>query len=629
MLRQISLTKSSVLDLRNQLTDAQSSASHSHEVLEAQVHSCRERKRQEDAARAEMKVRTKTLEDSKRQAEGVRKDAEKRLKATQHARDEAQQRISHLDSEIVKIRERLATEKAQAEAQKLELEAEEQRLEASLESKKREAKVAEDVVAALNLRARELEEKLAAGKERLRLAKEQVELRKQDRSTQTQVASPAVAPWPQAAAQHYRDSSSETSPDQRVVKQPSSPRPTKLSLTGLPPFEGFSSNGPANLNSTYRSNKGYAIFDKDLASLQAHPVPLPPLSSTTTFAPFDDEPMSPPLTTPTGSAFIPSSLMENIDNMSRSFQSDNDMPLEREWRSGQRRSSLDTHNHGLSYSASTTNTSSPSAMNPASYSDEVDPFEVRILPHHRQFNDQRWTVDNVEPQRRQQQEPISPLYRSSSDPTKHADSISFEDGVLDLPKLNGTPRRWFTTREKPKNGLNPDAKVFSLTPKRDAVNPVISKYSGLAPSMISAPLHHHQLHHGLMNGSSHAYDALNPTGLLHLGHQPASSHTSSFLRAFAPSPEEREALQRALGGSANTSLERLPSLGSIPSSPTQIHTDAVSLGGDQHRKGIPGWLQSLQLPLKRKTNFSPWDDEVAEPVGSNTSSSGLRAVGSR
>jgi len=131
--------------------------------------------------------------------------------------------------------------------------------------------------------------------------------------------------------------------------------------------------------------------------------------------------------------------------------------------------------------------------------------------------------------------------------------------------------------------LNPDAKEFSLSRK-------------------SSP--------GVIGGSP--YDALNPNGL-GISAMTAST-SSSLLRAFAPLPEEREALQRALGGSTNTSFERLPSLsdvGSISSSPSHSHALLPHPPAQEMGKMIPSWLQAL--PRVRKVNFSPWDDE--EPSG--------------
>lgn len=166
------------------------------------------------------------------------------------------------------------------------------------------------------------------------------------------------------------------------------------------------------------------------------------------------------------------------------------------------------------------------------------------------------------------------------------------DNLQDVAKKSTvtTSKGWFSLprNEKQSSGLNPDAKVFRLTR-------LMSTKTGSADaSTTSVP----------------SYDALNPTGL---APNITSSTPSSLLRAFAPSRAEREALQRALGGSTNTSLERLPSLsdvGSIPSSPAHAHAEVQGRSIGEKDCALPAWLQSL--PLIRKPNFSPWEDE--EPV---------------
>jgi len=191
-------------------------------------------------------------------------------------------------------------------------------------------------------------------------------------------------------------------------------------------------------------------------------------------------------------------------------------------------------------------------------------------------------------------------YRTNSDPSAvHALDNKLANGAA-TTGLDSSPRRWFSTSAKDKQhkGLNPDAKVFRL-PRRKA--PAISEPTSTHPTA--------------------SYDALNPTGLMT---NSTSSTPSALLRAFAPSRAEREALQRALGGSTNTSLERLPSLsdvGSIPSSPAHAHAEAQPVSGFGGKESaLPAWLQSL--PLIRKPNFSPWDDE--EPVSASTGGEGKR-----
>ncbi|KAG6899979.1 hypothetical protein C0993_004747 [Termitomyces sp. T159_Od127] len=152
------------------------------------------------------------------------------------------------------------------------------------------------------------------------------------------------------------------------------------------------------------------------------------------------------------------------------------------------------------------------------------------------------------------------------------------------------------SKEKSKKGLNPDAKVFSITHKPSFPQ----TFAAPSPAFSISP-------------PSHAFDALNPTGMS--ATIPAPS-PGCFTRAFAPSPAEREALQRALGGSTNTSFERLPSLsdvGSIPSSPSHVHARPAAIPQHALAKVLPAWLQSL--PPHKATNFSPWDDEEPGPPG--------------
>lgn len=186
--------------------------------------------------------------------------------------------------------------------------------------------------------------------------------------------------------------------------------------------------------------------------------------------------------------------------------------------------------------------------------------------------------------------------RSSHDQlSMRHDTTSYETyGPDDLQEIARkgreiTSKGWFSAsrNEKHRSGLNPDAKVFRLTRLSS------DKTGSADTSMPSVP----------------SYDALNPNGLT----PSITSSTPSLLRAFAPSRAEREALQRALGGSTNASLERLPSLsdvGSIPSSPAHAHAEAQGRSIGEKDCALPAWLQSL--PLIRKPNFSPWEDE--EPV---------------
>ncbi|KNZ80491.1 hypothetical protein J132_05611 [Termitomyces sp. J132] len=190
---------------------------------------------------------------------------------------------------------------------------------------------------------------------------------------------------------------------------------------------------------------------------------------------------------------------------------------------------------------------------------------------------------------------------SQHDSSQSNDSQELDSLTLTPSPVSPRPRRWFSSsKEKSRKGLNPDAKVFSL--------PKSSPPRTLAPSSAFG-----------MPPPSHSFDALNPTGLSSTIPTPSPG---CFTRAFAPSPAEREALQRALGGSTNTSFERLPSLsdvGSIPSSPSHVHALPAVIPQHSLAKILPAWLQSL--PPHKATNFSPWDDE--EPESSSGSGSNI------
>lgn len=582
VLRQIAAQQAFVAELDTQICEAQTAATMSHDALEAELAELRIRKRDEDQRKAEGKARAKMLEDARRSAETGRRDAEKKLKAARGVKEGAVRRIEELENEIGRLRDQIGTDRAtlleEAEVEDANLT---QELELELETKKKEVRIAEDVVAALNTRAKELEVKITEARERLEAARERTEVLKQEplfvpmqvlnsshSSTQEQYGhinghgnandydmgqadapswSSTFSPFDEPLDIHSSPGSSERAQSGLDSGEFSrSPRPPRLSLGSL---SNFSPNA-SETSAVSRRSKGYTIFDDDIASLaqpsQSGKIAHGHFSPHTNlaFSPFDVQ-------TPS-SAFIPSSLISVLDSPSGDCR-------------------------GIGRAGNTLSVSPVSLTGPSPAQEmnvEYDPFEVR---HHTQA----------------MYDKMSMPHRTNSDPSavRALDNTLVNDAAI--MELDSGPRRWFSTsaKDKQRKGLNPDAKVFRL-PRRQA--PAMSESTSAAPMA--------------------CYDALNPNGLMSSN----SSTPSALLRAFAPSRAEREVLQRALGGSTNTSLERLPSLsdvGSIPSSPVHVHAEVQPLpafGG----KGavLPAWLQSL--PLIRKPNFSPWEDE--EPVSAST-----------
>ncbi|KAK0485697.1 hypothetical protein IW261DRAFT_1559146 [Armillaria novae-zelandiae] len=298
LLRQVAASTASILDLRNQLSDCKTSASQSHATLQRELESCRERKRQEDSMRAELKSRTKALDDSKRQAEGMRRDSEKRLKAALSARKDTEQRIGHLDSEILRLQKCLVDDEA---------------------SKRIEIKVADEVVTTLNIRARELENRVTTMKERLQSLRERFQPQQLTRSLRHgfHVIGPASSSWSlrdSCDIAHSPTTSSQDDPlrDDRASGQ--SPQPSELIIGN--PNDHVSASVPIPL----RTNT-YARLENDLPSLAVQTSQ----SAVGNFAPFADfEPhpsQSSMAISPTSSSLIPSGLMTSLalDNTDRYF----------------------------------------------------------------------------------------------------------------------------------------------------------------------------------------------------------------------------------------------------------------------------------------------------------------------
>ncbi|KAF8993706.1 hypothetical protein BDQ17DRAFT_1368014 [Cyathus striatus] len=561
VLRQISSSKGSVIDLRGQLTECQTAASQSRNLLQQEVDTYRERKRQEDASKFELKSRTKVLDDSKRSAESTKKEAEKKLKSAQSIKDGANKRMEYLDNEIADLERRLHDDETFLLASQSNVSDCEQELSEALDHKRLEIKDAEDIIAALNQRSRELEDRLAEEKDRLRSLKDALEERKQQRVL------------------HRLDSSSElwNSGTYGYSSHYTVEREHIESVSDL----GNTVAGPASVGATLHGNP-YSVYDDALTFGHGSSVLGIP----------DSEPTRPPalpILTPTSQSLLPTGIissLDNIDGLPRSFQSESDIVLDKDWRGNASYLVQPTDNYS---SGVPTVTASPTSIKgPSEIDSDHDVFEVNNTPG----SDQRWELPAVENPIDIQR--VSWLHRANSDSKPAA--VDMEDTTFTLSNITGKPRRWFSVRDKPKKGLNPDAKEFNLARK--------------PPNNNAATVSHP------------TYDALNPNGL---GSTvlPTTSTSSSLLRAFAPSPEEREALQRALGGSTNTSFERLPSLsdvGSIPPSPSHVHAIPVVPHVSQHSaremgKVLPSWLQSI--PRIRKVNFSPWDDEEPTSTGEN------------
>ncbi|KAF9529324.1 hypothetical protein CPB83DRAFT_853074 [Crepidotus variabilis] len=518
VLRQITNAKASVQELRTQLSECQTAASQSRGILQLEVDSHRDRKRQEDASKLELKSRTKNLEDAKRAAEGLKKDADKKIKAAQSLRDIATQRLAFLDTRTHQLHNELIQNREFLASHQSLVSDEEQQIVEALEHKRGELKAAEEQIQSINQRSRELEDKVAARKARLRIIRDKTD--------------------------GYRvqlNTSIDNQPNFYESNEAwmGGPHPDSHTLTGSP----LETNSPWNLTSDGHTARKLSY---DNQSPQDYLPRLPDSAYDLHASPvIGDGPFN---------GHFNSNVVENPG-----------------------------HNHVYFNKEYSTNG--------AGYSGEG--------PYHSIAQDAQWIASYKGDS--QLGSPISlntpkTLLQSETnqgDLNTSFGSYSYKTPPVHRPLAN-MDNTWISNLgSRNSKSLNPDAKEFNIFPS--------------PPSYLGA--------NTITNGT---FDALNPSGFI----SNTSTTSHSLLRAFAPSPAEREALQRALGGSSNTSFERLPSLsdvGSIPTSPTAPHATLAPAPPQPRLQQsppsarrdfgsmLPGWLQSL--PKTRKVNFSPWDDE--------------------
>ncbi|KAI0305648.1 hypothetical protein B0F90DRAFT_1815237 [Multifurca ochricompacta] len=638
--RQLSQARALNLELRNQLSEHTNTATAADAALSAELISVREAKRVEDAIRGELKARTKTLEDSRRAAEAGKRDAERRLLAIQKTKAEAGTRIDKLGEEIRALEAQVREDEAAALAVGEAAAQEELDIRSRVKRRKREVRVAEEVVTALNMRVRELEESIEREGVALVAARERAEAlwRERERNkhgfillkkpqdvwepiptAESSLATPALEtrmchelldPFPTPLE---KDSDRERERGSSgTVSTRSSPHLHALSAAPAPSVVGYNPTPQAQLQPTgapeplARLAKGYAIFDEDLASLSnpSHVSKfLPPVGPDVD----TNSPNHPLPRVPNGGLDgipAPTAIKEirpPEEILLETFQSDADAFLDRDWR---RRLSIPesvsvvgSNMHGHAF---------PRIGDDST--EALEPFGTRPPPRH------RITSDPMDVQRvwlsRTNSEAVSSLIAGV---TPH------EVQTRRWWKGAGKERRSTTDGIESRKGLNPDAKVFSFSHKPFLGIPTTSAFDSLNPSTSGFSTSGAASVSGTSSGSDSASTATTTT----------SNSTPGFfsglaMRAFVPSPAEREALQRALGGSTNTSLERLPSLsevGSMPTSPvltsTQAHTTAASNplglpwfdigpGGSARRS----WLRDLGVSVPRpgKIKFSPWGD---------------------
>ena len=631
--QQISQTRALNLELRNQLSEHATTATEVDATLRAELNNVREAKRVEDIARGELKARTKALEDSRRAAEADKRDAERRLRTTQKAKAETGTRIEKLGEEIRALESQVQQDEVAIRVTADAATQEELDIRARVAQRQREVRVAEDVVTALNIRVRELEDSIERERMALAAAREKAQAlqREQDSHKYDIVPEQLLDAWETISTSESGLTTSAL--EQRMGYEVLNPFPTPLekdsdrnrersgsgsvstrssphqsALPTAPSVNvGFATPPQANTHPNRvpeprpRLPKGYSIFDEDLASL-SNPI------QGAKFSPFGDSDANGKHT------LIPKGLIQPPDGMytstivgeigtpgelPRRRQSGNETFFDHDWR---------RHISGATVSSESRRHVFPHVDDGTI--EVLEPFGIRLQPRHRITSDPMdvpvWTS------------------RANSDPVPPPiAAVRQQEGQSRWWRGPDKGRRSTVDGTESRRGLNPDAKVFSFSAKPLFGVPAAPTFNCLNASTSDCPVSGVASNSGT-GGSS---DSAN-------GSATTSSNTPGFfsglaMRAFAPSPAEREALQRALGGSTNTSFERLPSLsevGSMPtSSPTLNHNHvqaAHPTAASSNPPAMPwfdigigpgagrNWLRELgvSMPRPSKIKFSPWGD---------------------
>ena len=154
-----------LLELKAQLDELRATAAETERRLQDELEVLRGRKRDEDNFRAELKAKTKQLEEQKRVAELQRVEAERELNERKAKLREARERVAKLQDEISQIDRR-------------ELEAEERREKKKRDRKEREKKLREDVVKKREL-LKQAETEMGSLRSRLISVEKNVEIRRE------------------------------------------------------------------------------------------------------------------------------------------------------------------------------------------------------------------------------------------------------------------------------------------------------------------------------------------------------------------------------------------------------------------------------------------------------------------
>ncbi|CEH14129.1 hypothetical protein CBOM_02005 [Ceraceosorus bombacis] len=217
--QQLATSNSAAAELQAALDQIHANSGTTREQLQAQLDELRERKREEDGTRLDLRGRMRGLDDSRRQADNSKRDAERRLKAAVGLREAIEGRIEARRKDVAALHKRETASARRVSENQRHLA--EKALEVEQESSEK-AKAEEDAVRdieELRERLRHLEKRLSEEEANLQACKEQaiVQHRAHQLAHETQSASNATAAHHPSVPPHLQHHPHH--PPQHVVPQ--------------------------------------------------------------------------------------------------------------------------------------------------------------------------------------------------------------------------------------------------------------------------------------------------------------------------------------------------------------------------------------------------------------------------
>ncbi|KAG8785442.1 hypothetical protein FRC19_011200 [Serendipita sp. 401] len=642
-MQDITKSQAAVQELREQLSSFQSSAFASQAALRLTLEDHRARKKQEDAVRVELKGRTKTLEESKRNADTRKREADKKLKNAQSAQDSAVNRMHRLKAEIETMKKRVITgeervKKSEEEAGKMEME-----IQDDMEKQKIVSKTMEDSIGALTTQAKQLEETLGKEKDKLSLLKEECDKLKQKQQKQQQEAALLALQAHQSTVQGlHAFGSMENIGLGAVDLQPQG----NSTWNGFAPLQAYTHATFPGHSSSFNpfdqlvtlaqplrrpsDEMGVLIQEPPTASssrfrslslgeLSGTSIPFPPLNGPNDmsiasktghngFSPFDVDDRNRVTSLPGNSSFsslgatavglLPTNLVTSMETESPVSLLEPSTKLESRGSSESRwKSSI------WPFKSESLSKSTPASTGGNSKRD-FDPFDAHRVFGAKHIASAADSLSNVSEIVKASSSPARKWF-SKSATVSAASSLDPPSQVISAPESASLAS---------KSRLNPDAKVFSLPKGRSLLSTSLwTQGSGMAmpPPLNVRPTGLHLIP-ALDDPSSFSSTSSLPipaAGSPEAAIVKAAPATKPRLRSlfsspFAPSPAEREALQRAL--EKNLSHDRISvtsegsAEGRMPPSPFGIPPPTSSLFDLDEEDGDSGWGSVLKSASERK-----------------------------